>query len=1362
MISTYVNQDDLLANQPPVRYNSSDLELLELDTYALTINSGSPAVELHVYNPTGGYVTGDHNIPAEVLTNNQTKTALTAPSLFTVDTKSVLERLNIIRGQYRLFINFHVNVLGSYDGDKLWISEISTSRTEIALKFTNSKSKNLTDQYNLLKLVWSAVSLDTPAPVFLLNLGFNQTYQCINFSFEVDSLGDSIIYVKLLTPLNESVSEKDKAWICQELIDSFQSYTIVVPKEVSPEFKSIAAPNFSIEVDRRKNVTTDYKTWTDLLSSNPTTSQKLVDSYFSGSLEGIDINIDYSVFDNFVHYGSAYDRVENFKYKIELLESYNNRLETLYSIPNATSSLASLQNIREVNNLRNNLYGTFDSFEMYLYGDGSSIATYTHYDPTLGTYTRERIQPIPKNDDAVPSWETLPYLRTFVSSTSVEFETYFQNLLSVAQDFDSQNPHSLYKSIPQHLTEDNEVQFTLFVNMLGQHFDIIWSYVKAIKNIHTREEHPNDGVSDELLYSIAKSYGFELLNGRSSSDLWSYSFGTNVSGSLQSTGSLESRPLEKNNTEVWRRIVNNLPYILKNKGSERSIRALASCFGIPNSFLTIREYGGPSTFTEDDHFPEYNKRTYYKAFNTDRGLLGINTGLIRYYEPNSNSWVSYKCLVPYKGISLRFKPSQSQEYIPDSYYAIFTHGNGQNGLYLYKGGDESGNIDRLVYYGEAGNFIVLNCDDGLFDDNWKTVHVFYDYSDVDAAPQWGSCSNITAYPSGTLSKHISCVSVNQYGKVVGSFQKNETSTVSGESKDDDDGTITFGIPGTTNSFSAEKLSCHVSELRFWKTKVDLENLIEHSLSPRTYTLGRNNDNLADGSFASIPYDNLLARYPLSTYPTGSTGPGSISTGSIHPNQRTYSIPPVNASNSVEWSVEGTGDYDGAPFESLFSSFEETTYTPSPSLGNNSLYTDKVRLATNEIVPGKTLNTKTRSTRSSEDLYSIDSNRVGIFFSPQTLINEDIFHQLGYFEIDDYIGNPVDEYDTEYTDYVNFGINYWKKFLNRNDMEAYMRLLSQYDFTLFKYIKKLLPHRANPILGLYIEPNVLERSKQKVMNKPTSTNATKKTVISARFENPTTGKYIYTTGSISKRENVVQGYTTQYTGSIDMYTETVNLTGNAWSENRYLPSGVFDTNRVFNPITIVYNNVHSPENVLNSLQQFSAYNVQRSEIFERLYDQNLSVVTSPASPAPGNPPNQPIRFRSLMQSFITSGYEDYVNFLAEFYTGFVSNQPGLSLSVSINDYINANRSFIQTLLNTPSRTYASFVSYKKVTPYGTGYEMSRFIGAQIVGADINVDSPDTIDGGPVIRVRKVNPNNIVIQNNKPTTTNVVRGNLPDSI
>ena len=59
----------------------------------------------------------------------------------------------------------------------------------------------------------------------------------------------------------------------------------------------------------------------------------------------------------------------------------------------------------------------------------------------------------------------------------------------------------------------------------------------------------------------------------------------------------EVNPAKQRTYEVWRRIINNLPYLLKHKGTRRGVYALLSCYGIPSSNLSILEFGGPEVTT---------------------------------------------------------------------------------------------------------------------------------------------------------------------------------------------------------------------------------------------------------------------------------------------------------------------------------------------------------------------------------------------------------------------------------------------------------------------------------------------------------------------------------------------------------------------------------------------------------------------------------------------------------------------------------------------------------------------------------------------------------------------------------------------
>ena len=126
-----------------------------------------------------------------------------------------------------------------------------------------------------------------------------------------------------LSPYNCRIDEI----LRESYIERCLLYNLDKPSE-QPNFSS---PNFKIDLGNYgKSQGTDLKSWNDLLDTNLSTSQQIIDKYISGSFGKVPLNIDYTYFGNFVKYSStAVERVNNFKYKLELVESYNKRIKTL-------------------------------------------------------------------------------------------------------------------------------------------------------------------------------------------------------------------------------------------------------------------------------------------------------------------------------------------------------------------------------------------------------------------------------------------------------------------------------------------------------------------------------------------------------------------------------------------------------------------------------------------------------------------------------------------------------------------------------------------------------------------------------------------------------------------------------------------------------------------------------------------------------------------------------------------------------------------------------------------------------------------------------------------------------------------------
>jgi len=1347
--SNYTNEQDILNSRNlvrGVRLNTKDLEFLDLRPYSVQASYPAPPItEMHVYTSDGVYINGLHNINQySKVEFNDNNSGDVVEQYLSVDTNSALEELNLTRGQYKIVYNTLYNVIGSYEGQKLWVYEISPSRREVRIRLTDNESNTLRSE--LLNFYNYYIARSKPSDLFntyTLNFGFNNIVPIVNIRFDRRNSANPEIVLRLYSPLPADIEEKDKCWISFEVSNPAVTSVTITPQIPERTFNRLSGPNFDLEELESTSIATDFKSWNDLLGSNITTSQQLVDSYFSGSLSGIKLNINYRLFDNYVHYSSAVERVKNFHYKLQLIEYYSDQIQTLSQVNGGNITNV---NIQDVFSKRNSVVSSFDDFEKYLFFESTGSKLYTHYDITGS------IDPWPKTQPTSLQWQQAymlwsqfsqtwqvssgpdpyGYFSTQVRTTSTQGQTYYQNLLSLAKTYDDNNVHKLENAIPLHLRNlEDADQFLLFVHMLGHHFDILWTYINSLTLIHSREEHPKDGMSDDLLYHVAESLGFKLIDGRSVSDLWKYTIGVDENGEvIQQNVDGRTSLSDRNSTrEVWRRIVNNLPYILKNKGTSRSIKALLSCFGIPSTVLTIKEYGGPSTFTDNDHFPEYVHDVYHYAWLSDTGSLELP---VTTYVNSLGNTISANTL------QFRFKPDENFSYTPNSYYNIFSAPSASvNDVYhLILNTSNVLNEGTLTLFNSVTGNAVSASNVYIFDNSWHNVY-------VESTNSTGSLKVArTKYGKTTYIKSSS------FSGDLNVFPTTGTETFTFAS-----GSRTLSSPvtlpnGTTVS-NLSKFNGHYHEIRIWSGTLNDATIREHGASPNTYTYNIDRISLSTGEQASKPYDHLLQRFTLANKQIES---GSFYQNSVHPNQRinTGSLYFIGFTNSGSINFEG---------------FEEQYTTPSPSLGGNSLYTNKIRIDSSSFIPGRTLNTKTRATRSSLDRYSLDSNRLGVYFSPQTAINEDIFNQLGYFEIDDYIGDPNDEYSEKYPRLINFSTNYWKKYDNRNDFEAYFRALEIYDFSLFKYIKQLLPNRANPIVGLLVEPNVLERSKVRIMrNKPGIEDLTYD--MSLEREPELTGEYSSIPMTIdwpleiesNVNDDISFGIDISRNSEIEFSSEVLsnfevgqidNLTNqnklpNQWIQNRYI--GVYKIQESASYVAYDPNSI-----VLNSRP--STYLVDKEERYKILAWSGSSSTASGGEiarfslPYPGT-------------YYVSASFDDL--------NGDVRVQDTLTILDTIPQISAFNRTGsydnefrFNTNLIIFRNVGLNTVVTKQILIYQLNYSQTqdfiprgtlnhRYLGSKLTASAVNVDTSVTIDGGPVVKVTEVNPNKLVFSSNQLTT------------
>ena len=809
------------------------------------------------------------------------------------------------------------------------------------------------------------------------------------------------LVLKLYEPLPKDIQPNQQVWISKiESIPIIEQITVI---DEGGDDCIVLQPNLNDKfVD---NV--GLQIYDDLISSGSATSTNIINEIVSSSgfnLDKLDIQfVSESVslvgseetgyvyqksgetyaWNNFVKYSSASERVQNFWYKLELIEFYDNKLELITSGSDFTSSISLLNEKNRIERKKNEVTLGFDAFEKWLY-TSSSVDGLTY--PGAGQ-------------------------TTLSSSTDSDSTAWYEGIYSSAQNYDKYNTSRLVNNLPSHVqNEETGQEFVLFFDMIGQHFDILWLYTKEFSKSKKIEHKQKFGIKDEFIYQMLESLGWDADLGVQSQALWEYSFGKSSDSSVERLTSGKDRQ-----NQVWRRILNNLPYLLKHKGTKRALHALMSCYGVPASLLTVMEFGGPKDVTQSG-----TSNFTYEDRTASINISGSASITIPWKTHTSDYPNSVE-------IRLNTQERQDQQIISGSNWSLdVLKDTGSLATFQLTVGSVSSSTQPIPFFNDEYTQIVVNRVTGSSGDEF------------------------TLYAKEAFQERI----------------RNEVSTtLSATTKEWTSGSE-IKIGGSTFNGS-------VDEFRLWRIPLDEVNIDNHTLLP----------DAIDGTSPSASTEDLILRHDFE-YPKNRNTDTEIKNVSI---TRTYST------GSIASGFDSVAMY---PYQ--YTSYDRTVTAKVPSSGfnlNNKLrFESQYELGETNVLSATSsidLSYRSRSTKKSFDKSPIDSEKLGLFFSPIKEINMDILKSVGPLNIDDYIGDPSDNYNDTYSSLETFRNYYFERFnLNFNE---YVQLVRYIERGLFDQLESLVPARAKVAKGLLFEPHILERSKTK-WTKPTGDENYHETVI----------------------------------------------------------------------------------------------------------------------------------------------------------------------------------------------------------------------------------------------------------------------------
>ena len=672
-----VNVEYLGFAENDYEYRSEDLALITPASVSNSFGGPQDYIEYFIQDLNGNISAVNYNVTSYKFGTDQNPVTNTANTLV-LDPEGDLRRNGFNRGTNTIKYNFFRKLLNSGPGQTFWIKEISPSRTEIKVARQDLSNTELGNAFGTFNAV---ITSNNYYPDFLLNFGADIQLIAVNALYVVqDDVG--YVLIKLYEPLPFEYDVKSQFWVVQKIADSVEYQVgIEIEQEDEIDVEYLRGPNYKVKISEKQGQTTPYYNYNTLLTTSLTSSYQQLQSWLED--KAISINVDYSDFSNFIHFSSATERLLNFQYKVQLIESYQADIAAGNLIQNTSNNIISNTSVALQDSI-NNIISKFDTYEYYLYYESASTAW-------------------PKQNNIAPYVlysVTSSQVLDWIGNIDTPPTTGVMSMLYSASLYDINNKDNLEYTAPTYIRDDvNNQPYITFLNMIGQHFDNIWIYYKDVTNRYVANNNPQIGISMDVVADALRGFGMELYTNSNISDNIYFSLlGINETGSAlaitssqyaqidltdsslyplagndylsasiylppfgqekinryvttfqtPSTGVTASFPTIAPNQldkEYYKRLYHNLPYLLKTRGTQRGVKALIACYGIPNTILTVNEFGGYDIYAQPGIQQIQNEKVFtgslltlssslispfvtnqYYLNNTERGSIDVEVG----------------------------------------------------------------------------------------------------------------------------------------------------------------------------------------------------------------------------------------------------------------------------------------------------------------------------------------------------------------------------------------------------------------------------------------------------------------------------------------------------------------------------------------------------------------------------------------------------------------------------------------------------------------------------------------------------------------------------------------------------------------
>lgn len=580
-----------------------------------------------------------------------------------------------------------------------------------------------------------------------------------------------------------------------------------------------------------------------------------------------------------------------------------------------------------------------------------------------------------------------------------------------ASDYDKNNRNFIYNLIPESVLKEDEKQdqlLKLFALAMARYFDDLKSYVDQFENLRTTNYEGFNETPDLFLTTVSKYFGWNATQHFDTNNPLEFFFGEGNS----LTGSLTTTPQEIRN-QLWKRLLNNMPYFLKSKGKRHSVDALFNVLGINKNLIGLKEYGFVKDKTSIEDIRIHKEKDVY--------LLGIGTGSL------SASFIKVPLLITSSNSEYTVETLLQLPYVSASYSASineltgaiwqFVDPNlvtGSFGLFWIRNSLTSPSGTFIL----SGTNVSGSASGGVFSSSYVPV---FD----------GRFLHIAAGLSSSQRPFIELRSIENDSIVFSSSNVGATalSGVFTGSKYD------FVIGGNSGSFLTARTHGFFGETRFWTRTLSGSEIDDHALN----------------------FESVGIRDPLER-----PNPLKLRLG-LNENKTTTAVGVLNGLTDLSaHGLFATGSQfanSHNPYKKFL--LDQNYLSPTVDLRWSE---NKIRVRNKSELKLSEIAKDTNEVALEFNLIDALNEDISKIFSSFEILNN-------------VIGEPINKYRDEYSDLESYRRVYFEKLHREINFTNFFKLFKWFDKKIGIAIKQLLPVRTKFIGGEFVvESHFLERNK----------------------------------------------------------------------------------------------------------------------------------------------------------------------------------------------------------------------------------------------------------------------------------------------